>query len=161
MLFYSRQRVFPKIIIRRYHYFKDRASRVQKESFSDLKVQSVASQCFHVLPRRSRFSSFSSKIAFICRIARSRTSIASYCATCAYLLKVDQENRPRLSKRTVPDYSLFLKVDQQNRPHLSLCAIVWRLYVLKFWGAASKASCTPELHIVTLLAHWGLEPEDR
>jgi hypothetical protein len=52
----------PKIIIRRYHYFKDRASRVQKESFSDLKVQSVASQCFHVLPRRCRFSSFSSKI---------------------------------------------------------------------------------------------------
>ena len=47
-----------------FHYFKDRASRVQKESFSDLKVQSVASQCFHVLPRRCRFSSFSSKITF-------------------------------------------------------------------------------------------------
>ena len=34
---------------------------------------------------------------YFCRLARSRTSIAPYCATCVYLLKVDQENRPWLS----------------------------------------------------------------
>jgi len=58
----NRQKNRPLLFL--FHYFKDRASRVQKESFSDLKVQSVASQCFHVLPRRCRFSSFSSKIAY-------------------------------------------------------------------------------------------------